>query len=47
MWLAGHGEKVACNKRAGLSLLMANPFQLQTAIWIVYVEARLPVMSTK
>lgn len=47
MWLAGHGEKVARHKRAGLSLLMASPAQLLTAIWIVDVEARLPVMSTK
>lgn len=25
MWLAGHGEKISCNKRAGLSLLVATP----------------------
>lgn len=25
MWLAGHGEKVAHNKRAGLSLLVTTP----------------------
>ena len=47
MWLAGHREKVARNKGAGLSLLMASPAQLLTAIWIVDVEARLLVMSTK
>lgn len=47
MWLAGHGDKVTRNKREGLGLLLASLTQLLTAIWIVDVEARLLVMSTK
>lgn len=46
-WLGGHGEKSACNRRVGLSLLMANPSRLLRAIWMICVESRLPLMSTK